>query len=360
MFYGKVARQRGRKSPSPYLREQVSVGVKNEIDKLKAVDSKEWEKNKKLRVKALQNKLANLKQQGRLYIHDCKDLEDKIKKLEEEKCKTFEGYVHNVHRLLKKRDPIGYMLVRGFQNGAREKPHEPFFLNTPFCQKCNVLLTFNSDTSTALCESCGEVSFMLCPDSEQSIGKSQLRVPKVTIYARAPLYEQFLNNFRANHEPIPENVVEAVVDELSVVHSMISSSCRPNTVSKILRKRGLASKFGSSSLRICYKIQNRPIPVLSDGLRKRLLQRFVLVERAFETKQDDHEGQIVKKKIVNFSFLTRALLMCEKEYEIAKLFPSHKTRAVLLQSDLRLRGCVEIIEREKWNASFSWVLPRLV
>lgn len=124
-------------------------------------------------------------------------------------------------------------------------------------------------------------------------------------------YTKFLQQFDSHQEEVPEEVLVLLYKQLSYVHLMSSSKCRPTPVAQILRKYG-HQKFVSQVTRICRVFNGQEVPVLTDQVVSNLRSRYEMLLSLGEA--------LDIKRYLSYELLTAVLLNLDGHHHLSQLF----------------------------------------
>jgi len=350
------ARSRDRKRRKLLINpvfDSIKDNVKRKTIKLK---KQKLDTLAKLHKELRQLESANKLLKGRCNIHELKDNQKQICKIQAEiqfnlEDKAFEEFVELVTPLLGENTTASCLEKQQkhtvFLNVFHKDKAIPCFVERELCANCNKEFVLVSQESIVVCPECG--------DSEHLIYCNSDFIENVDVksnqYERGPLYRRYLMQFHENAPVPPPDVINIVYKQLSKVHIMLSTKVKPTPIAQILRDEKL-QKWTPYSVRIAKYINNEPIVSLPQDLLERLVMRFEKITKVFTVTKQKH-----RKKIMNFEFLTKQFLHMENRPDLAEWFACHKTRLVLKQADTRLRRCSKQLEETdkefKWNVTRS-------
>ena len=232
-------------------------------------------------------------------------------------------------------------------NTSLPRPSMPFL-----CPSCQAHRTYNSVESQLSCPRCGVSVYY--PDGTE--GRHSQAVHSGTNsgtsstqnvgYDRAQLYRKHLEQYTGNGMLVPENVLDVVKLALHNIHVMRPSKCRPTTIVKILKDRGLP-QWCKHAVRICRHICGRSSGELPSYLVEKLMARFHILVRVYNKENAQ------RSKFLNFDFLTKQFLHMEGLGDVATLFQFQKTKEVELRAESRLSGLCELAAKETGDASWK-------
>jgi hypothetical protein len=320
----------------------------------------ELQKEKSSKIQHMLSSIEKLKKKnekltGRHNIHDLKDNERDIQRLQKEiefinDDKPFEEFVEQVTPLLEEGIPTKSQNIEAQQKHAIyvkifTQDRLPYFVESEHCKQCQVQYKFSSQDCKLVCPKCGGCEDLIyCSSDFVDTIEPKASSP----YLRAPLYRKYLMQFHEEAPEIPLNVIEVVYRQLSKVHMMLTTKVKPTPIAAILRDEKL-QKWTSFSQKIAKMINNEPISAFSQALIDRLVKRFEKITPAFNKTKDAK-----RKKIMNFEFLTRQFLYMDNLPHLAENFACHKTRLVLNQADNRLLKCSKKLQEiDEWNWDVS-------
>lgn len=287
-------------------------------------------------------------------IHDRKSCDRQILLLSTELQKTEVNTM--LQAFAEKANPL---VVKGVKSSvmAKQQRHAlylslfgqisvPCYVNRDICHKCNSELVRSVD-SKVNCTQCGlSTENIYCMTEYTHITPAEKHN-----YKRDQLYLKYLMQYHESVKEMPDYILNLVYKQLSKVHLMLRARTKPTPIAQILRDAG-HQRFVMYAPRIAKTINNEPIPVLSQAVIDRLLFRCKHIIAAFGKIKNN-----CGRKIINFEFLTKHLLLMDDETRLARMFYCHKTRTVLNKSQIRLAKCCKILEAE--NLGLSWKVKRM-
>lgn len=323
--------------------------------------------NKKSRLQSLKTKLEKLEQtneglKGCHDIHTHLENMNYIKQIQEqihsittdtdleqvvEQIHPYTKYIKNIHDI-KTYSILQQRQIQNLFSKKFEKVDRNIHLKLEECPKCSDRLLIEND-ATLVCHACGYIENLLYCNNDFDC--DTLDFCTGPTYDRSPLYRKYLNQFSDRYD-IPENIIKTVYDGLNNIHITGNVKIRPTPIINILRKAKM-TRWVHFAVRIAKYFNNESVIPLNDILINRLVKRFEILTTMF--LQSTHTSDI-KKKILNFEFLTRQFLLMENRPDLAQSFMCHKTRSVLTESDNRL---LKIVSRLcDSDTEFSWKVHR--
>lgn len=297
------------------------------------------------------------------------ELESEIEKAH--KCVKTRNFMERVHALTtyessstqinKKREAIARNILHG-DKGI------PVTYEVNKCDFCDVLLVYKHEESRMLCPKCNRTQkdCQLATDhvdadyvaQDTHANHTRMTVTKGVFQqdlTTGTSYEKFLHQFSENVKPIPNEVIESILTELSQVHMSHCSKVQPTPIFKILKKHNLQDYVEFSHL-IAYMLkrkQNEPIPVFSKELIERMAHRERILRACLLKKNPRSYKKLIKNKS-----LTKIFLEMEGEYNLSELFDNHKTRGVLRRENAKLFEAFK--ELSETDSTFNWTFRRAI
>ena len=238
-----------------------------------------------------------------------------------------------------------------------QKPCEMFHVDPSMCKQCNVTYLFDSVTSVFTCPKCGKCQHVLFLHTDQSQDLLVEKQPvtkntqtknttsRASNYTRSPLYRRYLSQFAEGGISIPTKVMKALYQYLSMIHLQTSVRCRPTPVAALLRSNGF-SEWAPYAVIITKQFNGEPIPILSQTIIDRLVERFEVIFQACTRN-------VVKQKIPSFELLTHILLFLDGHLKLAMGFSLHKSRDVVKKTITQIRNLLPILH-SKSPAGMTW------
>lgn len=369
-MYGSLEREKIREVTGKESFREASKHLQPAFVEMKTSQRFAEEKEKQLKV--LLKELAactgshNLSTYRRLK-RKVQDLETEIDKAQ--KCVKTRNFMERVHALTshksnsiqsnKKREAIARNILHG-DKGI------PVTYEVNKCDFCDELLLYKHEESRMLCPKCHRTQ-KDCQLATDHVDADYVAQDTHANHTRMTAtqgvfhqdtngessYEKYLYQFSEDVEPIPDEVIEIILQELSQVHMSHCSKVQPTPITKILKKHNLQD-YAHMPQRIANELKrkkNEPIPVFSKELIDRMLRRERIL-RSHLLKKNPRSY----KKLIKHKSLTKVFLRMENEANLAELLDNHKTRAVLRQENTKLmEACRELSKTDK---TFNWTFNR--
>ena len=172
-------------------------------------------------------------------------------------------------------------------------------------------------------------------------------VTKTTYVNRLRQLHAYVNQFRHDRPEIPMNIMSMVYRDLNTMHLNLSLKCRSTPVVNILRNHKQFDWVNYTNL-IVRTFNGQVIPVFHEPLLQRLRLRATILLNCMTDLQ---------WRTFTFDVLLHVCLFCEKETEMAHMFPLLKTRNVLVKINTELQQI--LAKCRLHDANVSWDIARL-
>ena len=231
--------------------------------------------------------------------------------------------------------------------------NELYIIDGDRCTECARVLSLDMVGSLMICDSCHTATQTLFVVEDMStdvlinkftssstkfvkkskVIKSENIDPKSPLkpsrYERHVLYRKYLHQFTSTAPPIPDEVMSVIYKYTSSIHLATSVRCRVTPTVDVLKNSGFIQYVPYASL-ITRMFNGMPIPVISESLVDKLVERFRLVTDAMIKRSQEYPKPSGNRgKILAFEIATAIGLLAEGEDSISILFNVHKTRSVL-------------------------------
>ena len=143
------------------------------------------------------------------------------------------------------------------------------------CEACDKEMTFSANEALFFCDSCGHQEFVLIDSDKPSY--------KVTYYAykRINHFNEWLAQFQAKESTeIPEDIFQAILDELKKERITNTEGIKPSKVREILKKLK-CTNFYEHVPYILNRINGKTAPVMSREVEERLRFMFKEIQSSF-------------------------------------------------------------------------------
>jgi hypothetical protein len=168
-------------------------------------------------------------------------------------------------------------------------------------------------------------------------------------YSRATLYSKYLSQFLVTTPDAPPDVYDLVYRELSHIHLLGDTRCRPTPVVNILKAND-KNDYVHLAARISLVFNGVNVPLLTKELYDNLIDRFNVLSKV--VKRED--------KLISSEHLTHGFLQCEGRPDLARGFSINKTAAVLKTVDARFRNIASQCAEIDPNKTRNWMTKRAV
>ena len=135
-------------------------------------------------------------------------------------------------------------------------------------------------------------------------------------------YNRYLHQFSENACEIPEHLHSLVYERLASCHLLSNLRCKPVPVENILKKHRL-QKYMSHATRISRMFNATPLPVFTQDLIDRLVQRFDELHANMSFLQESGSS-VGKLSLPGKEALTHIFLRMENEHTLSRAFATHK------------------------------------
>jgi hypothetical protein len=188
---------------------------------------------------------------------------------EKKPANTLEGREVLLEKYLRRVDPEhARAAVTSF-----EDPHG-------LCEACDKEMTFSANEALFFCDSCGHQEFVLI-DSDKPSYKDPPREVTYYAYKRINHFNEWLAQFQAKESTeIPEDIFQAILDELKKERITNTEGIKPSKVREILKKLK-CTNFYEHVPYILNRINGKTAPVMSREVEERLRFMFKEIQSSF-------------------------------------------------------------------------------
>jgi Zn finger protein HypA/HybF involved in hydrogenase expression len=148
------------------------------------------------------------------------------------------------------------------------------------CDTCDKEMTFSSNEALFFCDTCGHQEFVLI-DSDKPSYKDPPREVTYYAYKRINHFNEWLAQFQAKESTeIPEDIFQAILEELKKERITNSESIKPTKVREILKKLK-CTNFYEHVPYILNRINGKTAPVMSREVEEKLRFMFKEIQSSF-------------------------------------------------------------------------------
>jgi hypothetical protein len=148
------------------------------------------------------------------------------------------------------------------------------------CEACDKEMTFSANEALFFCDTCGHQEFVLI-DSDKPSYKDPPREVTYYAYKRINHFNEWLAQFQAKESTeIPEDVFQAILDELKKERITNAESIKPSKVREILKKLK-CTNFYEHVPYILNRINGKNAPVMSREVEEKLRFMFKEIQSSF-------------------------------------------------------------------------------
>lgn len=205
----------------------------------------------------------------------------------------------------------------------------PSNLEDPYgvCEKCDKEMTFSMNEALFFCETCGEQEFVLI-DSDKPSYKDPPREVTYYAYKRINHFNEWLAQFQAKESTeIPEDVFQAILEELKKERITNVDTIKPAKIREILKKLKYTN-FYEHVPYILNRINGKTAPVMSREIEEKLRFMFKEIQSSFIKHCPKNRSNFLSYSYVLYKFCQ--LLELD---EYLQCFPLLKNRDKLYNQD---------------------------
>ena len=148
------------------------------------------------------------------------------------------------------------------------------------CEMCDKEMTFSANEALFFCDSCGHQEFVLI-DSDKPSYKDPPREVTYYAYKRINHFNEWLAQFQAKESTeIPEDIFQAILDELKKERITNTENVKPTKVREILKKLK-CTNFYEHVPYILNRINGKTAPVMSREVEEKLRFMFKEIQSSF-------------------------------------------------------------------------------
>jgi hypothetical protein len=195
------------------------------------------------------------------------------------------------------------------------------------CEKCDREMTFSINEALFFCDQCGYQEFVLI-DSDKPSYKDPPREVTYYAYKRINHFNEWLAQFQAKESTeIPEEVFEAIIEELKKERISNTESLKPAKIREILKKLK-HTNFYEHVPYILNRINGKTAPVMSREVEEKLRFMFKEIQSSFVKHCPKNRSNFLSYSYVLYKFCE--LLELD---EYLQCFPLLKNRDKLYNQD---------------------------
>ena len=148
------------------------------------------------------------------------------------------------------------------------------------CEICDREMTFSANEALFFCDTCGHQEFVLI-DSDKPSYKDPPREVTYYAYKRINHFNEWLAQFQAKESTeIPEDVFQAILDELKKERITNTEGIKPTKIREILKKLK-CTNFYEHVPYILNRINGKTAPVMSREVEEKLRFMFKEIQSSF-------------------------------------------------------------------------------
>jgi len=195
------------------------------------------------------------------------------------------------------------------------------------CERCDKEMTFSINEAQFFCDGCGHQEFVLI-DSDKPSYKDPPREVTYYAYKRINHFNEWLAQFQAKESTeIPEEVFEAIMDELKKERIVNTESIKPAKIREILKKLK-HTNFYEHVPYILNRINGKTAPVMSREVEEKLRFMFKEIQSSFVKHCPKNRSNFLSYSYVLYKFCE--LLELD---DYLQCFPLLKNRDKLYNQD---------------------------
>jgi hypothetical protein len=195
------------------------------------------------------------------------------------------------------------------------------------CERCDKEMTFSANEALFFCETCGEQEFVLI-DSDKPSYKDPPREVTYYAYKRINHFNEWLAQFQAKESTeIPEDVFQAILEELKKERITNVDTIKPAKIREILKKLKYTN-FYEHVPYILNRINGKTAPVMTREIEEKLRFMFKEIQSSFIKHCPKNRSNFLSYSYVLYKFCQ--LLELD---EYLQCFPLLKNRDKLYNQD---------------------------
>lgn len=195
------------------------------------------------------------------------------------------------------------------------------------CEVCDKEMTFSANEALFFCDTCGHQEFVLI-DSDKPSYKDPPREVTYYAYKRINHFNEWLAQFQAKESTeIPEDIFQAILEELKKERITNPENIKPTKVREILKKLK-CTNFYEHVPYILNRINGKTAPVMSREIEEKLRFMFKEIQSSFVKHCPKNRSNFLSYSYVLYKFCE--LLELD---DYLQCFPLLKNRDKLYNQD---------------------------
>jgi len=195
------------------------------------------------------------------------------------------------------------------------------------CEVCDKEMTFSANEALFFCDTCGHQEFVLI-DSDKPSYKDPPREVTYYAYKRINHFNEWLAQFQAKESTeIPEDIFQAILEELKKERITNPENIKPTKVREILKKLK-CTNFYEHVPYILNRINGKTAPVMSREVEEKLRFMFKEIQSSFVKHCPKNRSNFLSYSYVLYKFCE--LLELD---DYLQCFPLLKNRDKLYNQD---------------------------
>ena len=195
------------------------------------------------------------------------------------------------------------------------------------CEVCDKEMTFSANEALFFCDTCGHQEFVLI-DSDKPSYKDPPREVTYYAYKRINHFNEWLAQFQAKESTeIPEDIFQAILEELKKERITNPENIKPTKVREILKKLK-CTNFYEHVPYILNRINGKNAPVMSREIEEKLRFMFKEIQSSFVKHCPKNRSNFLSYSYVLYKFCE--LLELD---DYLQCFPLLKNRDKLYNQD---------------------------
>jgi len=195
------------------------------------------------------------------------------------------------------------------------------------CDTCDKEMTFSANEALFFCDTCGHQEFVLI-DSDKPSYKDPPREVTYYAYKRINHFNEWLAQFQAKESTeIPEDIFQAILEELKKERITNPENIKPTKVREILKKLK-CTNFYEHVPYILNRINGKTAPVMSREIEEKLRFMFKEIQSSFVKHCPKNRSNFLSYSYVLYKFCE--LLELD---DYLQCFPLLKNRDKLYNQD---------------------------
>lgn len=208
---------------------------------------------------------------------------------------------------------------------------------------------FKHEINRLVCTSCGMSRVHVATIDVGGADNNDYHIVNHANDGRLKAYQRFLEQFGEDVVMPSDDVMNDIIVRLHQKNPHLSK-VKQTHINEIVIAIG-RSDLRYMSQRLMWLIEKGVVPMMSNALIARLVERFRKMQNVFiHLKPRNFKDRI---KIINFKFCTRQFLFMERKDTIARQFEGLKTQR-LFQEDNRMHDICEYINGTNQTDGLQW------